>query len=119
MEQRLIIHFGCPVCLACWGVDIEQKLLGEGREHAAHAWPGQPWHLGGSHLDTQFHLLVCDNPWSQAEPMHHDLKLVCGLGEGRRVAGERTPQKKGIGVEEEKTVFLERGMESRRPQRGN
>lgn len=73
--------------------------------------PGQPWYLGGSHLDTQCHLLVCDDPCSQVQPMQHDMKMICRLDKGKLVAKERTPQKKGIEVEAGKNHVPQRKNE--------
>lgn len=96
---RLIAHLRGPICLLAGVWTLGTRFLGKVRSIQPMPGPGQPWYLGGSHLETQCHLLVCDNPCSQVQPMQRDMKMMCRLDKGKLVAKERTPQKKGIEVE--------------------
>lgn len=61
--------------------------------------PGQPWHLGPSHLDAQCHLLVCDSPCSQVQPVQCDVKMACRPDKGSLGQERGAPQKKGAEAE--------------------
>ena len=79
---RLIIHPRCPIGLACWGVDVRQKLLGEGREHADGASSGATLAPGRKSTDTQFHLLEREDPrpWVPLDAVHCEDDMHAGQG---------------------------------------